>query len=83
MSLTRLSKCDDLDYKVKKKQSLHIAIDDGSGFETIHEEKIMSDMVIESLVTFCDGGWFEPWSGVGCYMGTKQSVDNFVKKIDA
>lgn len=82
MQLRKLSNDNDLNRKVKKGQLLRVEINDGANDHVLTDDVIDSDMQIESIITFCEGGFFEPWSGMGCYMGTRKSVEDFQEAVD-
>jgi len=82
MDLRKLSYDYDLDYNIKRGQSFSVEVKDNCNqLQTVCQDKVNSDVKIEGLVTFREGGFFEPWSGFGCYLGTKKSVQNFEKHI--
>ena len=72
-----LSYDDDLNQKISRNQVMVVSFNDGIEDSVVFKETIHKDMVIESAITFSDGNLFEPWSGIGCYLGTSKSVEHF------
>jgi hypothetical protein len=82
MELRLIAEDNDLDIKLKKRGEVYVSVYDGCQTHKIFEGESINTTIIESSIVFAEGGFFEPSSGLGVYMGTKRSVDDIKKKLE-
>jgi len=82
MDLRLIAEDNELNIKLNKGGEVYVNVYDGCQTHKIFEGERINATIIESSIIFAEGGFFEPSSGLGVYMGTKKSVDDVKKKLD-
>ena len=82
MDLRLIAEDNDLDIKLKKGGEVYVNVYDGYRTYKIFEGERINATIIEGSIIFAEGGFFEPSSGLGVFMGTKKVVDEFKKKLE-
>lgn len=72
-----LSEREDMKLTLRQGDMFNVQLNITDSNTVVVKEEILEDIFVDSLIIFSDNDFHEPMGGIGCYFGSKESVDKF------